>query len=162
MAGLRCRAGLDSLGQRSGRRLRASNHLRRRAAEPVDRELLSFYARLMACTRRPEARDGDWRLLPARPAWSDNPTWERFVAFSWSGRGRRLLVAVNYGPTQGQCYLNVPDQDLAGRKIVLSDLMNPTVTYERDGDDLVGRGLYLDMPAWGYHVFDVRPSPATA
>jgi hypothetical protein len=36
--------------------------------------------------------------------------------------------------------------------------MNPTITYERDGDDLVGRGLYLDMPAWGYHVFDVTPA----
>jgi glycosidase len=146
-------------GQRSGRRLRASNHLRRRAPEPVDRELLSFYRHLMACMRRPEVRDGDWRLLAARPAWNDNPTWERFVTFGWSGRGRRLLVAVNYGPTPGQCYLNVPDRDLAGRKIILSDLMNPMITYERDGDDLVGRGLYLDMPAWGYHVFDVTPSP---
>jgi hypothetical protein len=113
----------------------------------------------MACMRRPEARDGDWRLLAARPAWNDNPTWERFVTFGWSGRGRRLLVAVNYGPTQGQCYLNVPDRDLAGRKIILSDLMNPTITYERDGGDLVGQGLYLDMPAWGYHVFDVTPTP---
>ena len=113
----------------------------------------------MACMRRPEARDGDWRLLTARPAWNDNPTWERFVTFGRSGRGRRLLVAVNYGPTPGQCYLNVPDRDLAGRKIILSDLMNPMITYERDGDDLVGRGLYLDMPAWGYHVFDVTLLP---
>jgi len=24
---------------------------------------------------------------------------------------------------------------------------------ERDGNDLAAQGLYLDMPAWGYHVF---------
>ena len=25
--------------------------------------------------------------------------------------------------------------------------------YERDGDEPCARGLYLDMPPWGYHVF---------
>jgi hypothetical protein len=28
-------------------------------------------------------------------------------------------------------------------------------SYERDGTDLVSRGLYLDMPPWGFHVFEV-------
>ena len=27
--------------------------------------------------------------------------------------------------------------------------------YERDGDELARDGLYLDMPAWGYHAFEV-------
>jgi hypothetical protein len=27
--------------------------------------------------------------------------------------------------------------------------------YQRDGNELADRGLYLDLPAWGYHVFDV-------
>ena len=25
----------------------------------------------------------------------------------------------------------------------------------RDGTELVDRGLYLDLPEWGYHVFDM-------
>jgi len=75
-------------GQRSGRRLRTSNHLRRRASEPVDRELEAFYNRLFACTRRPETRDGDWSLLDAGPAWDGNASWERFLAFSWEGSCR--------------------------------------------------------------------------
>jgi hypothetical protein len=36
----------------------------------------------------------------------------------------------------------------------LKDFMS-TACYERDGDDLLSRGLYLDVPAWGYHVFEV-------
>jgi hypothetical protein len=28
--------------------------------------------------------------------------------------------------------------------------------FDRERDGLDARGLYLDMPAWGYHVFDVR------
>jgi hypothetical protein len=34
----------------------------------------------------------------------------------------------------------------------LVDRMGDAV-YERDGDTLLASGLYLDMPAWGYHVF---------
>jgi hypothetical protein len=33
--------------------------------------------------------------------------------------------------------------------------MNPATTYERAGDAVAERGLYVDLPAWGYHVFDV-------
>jgi hypothetical protein len=29
--------------------------------------------------------------------------------------------------------------------------------YEREGDELASRGLYLDLAAWGYHVFEVNP-----
>jgi hypothetical protein len=33
--------------------------------------------------------------------------------------------------------------------------MSPTTVYDRPGDELAGRGLYLDMPAWGYHLFEI-------
>jgi hypothetical protein len=144
-------------GQPVGRRRRASNHLRRRAPEPVDRELESFYARLFACMRRREAREGHWRLLDCRRAWDDNPTVDAYIAFAWDASGHRLLVAVNYGRTQGQCYVPLPWTDLHGRPVVLRDCMNPPVRYERDGADLCRRGLYLDVPAWGYHAFEVLP-----
>jgi hypothetical protein len=29
-------------------------------------------------------------------------------------------------------------------------------SYDRDGDDLVSRGLYLDLPPWSYHVFEMN------
>jgi hypothetical protein len=145
-------------GQRSGRRLRASNHLRRRTPEPVDVEMRAFYTRLLEIMRRPGVRDGDWRLLGVRPAWDGNPTSERFVASSWESGGSRLLVAVNYGPTQGQCYVDLRDSGLEGKAWRLVDLLQPDVIYERHGADLSRRGLYLDLPAWGHHVFEVTPS----
>jgi hypothetical protein len=27
--------------------------------------------------------------------------------------------------------------------------------YDRDGNDLSQRGLYIDLPAWGFNVFEV-------
>jgi Alpha amylase, catalytic domain len=144
-------------GQRAGRRARTSNHLGRRVLEPVDRDRESFYNRMFACMRRPEVREGTWRLLEPHPTWAGNPTWEHFVTFSWEHAEARLLVAVNYGPTPGQCFVGLAFDGLSGRAWILRDLLNPTIKYERDGDELARRGLYLDMPPWGRHVFEVTP-----
>ena len=152
-------------GQFEGRKVRLSVHLARRPDEPVDAEIGAFYGKLRGVLSRAEVRDGDWQLLDCRTAWDGNPTWQHFLALSWRGAGgNRLLAVVNYGPTQGQCYVTLPFGDLAGRDWQLDDLLS-AARYERAGDELCGRGLYLDMPAWGHQVFDVKsvtPSrPAT-
>jgi hypothetical protein len=143
-------------GQLEGRRAHVSMHLARRPAEPVEPSLQTFYRDLLACLKRPEARTGRWQLCACRPAWAGNPTWEHFIAFTWEGEAGRLLAAVNYDPTQGQCYVELDPAGLRGRKVVLRDLLGPA-RYEREGDDLASRGLYLDLPAWGYHVFEMAP-----
>jgi hypothetical protein len=97
-------------------------------------------------------------LLECWPAWEHNWTWDCFVAWTWvsTGGGRRL-VAVNYAANQSQCYVRLPLPELGGRSVRFDDLMRGvgTVVYERDRSELDARGLYLDLPAWGYHVFDV-------
>lgn len=146
-------------GQLEGRRVRVPVHLGRRPEEPADLAIRQFYDQLLACLDDPLVRSGRWRLLACRPAWADNPTWSRFLAFSWEEEAprRRWLVAVNYGPTRGQCYVSLPYGDLGGRTWRLQDRLGPA-TYERDGDDLADRGLYLDMPEWGYHLFELTPA----
>jgi hypothetical protein len=141
-------------GQWEGRKANVSVHLRRRQAEPVAHELQAFYFALLSAAQRPEL-GGEWSLLPVAPAWEGNRTAEQFLAWSWQNpEGQRLLVAVNYGPRVGQCYVRIPWRDLAGRRVQLRDLLGPA-RYERDGNELVGRGLYLDLWPWGYHVFEV-------
>jgi hypothetical protein len=141
-------------GQLDGRRVKASLHLGRRRSEPSDPAVRTFYDRLLACLKRTEVREGSWHLLECRPAWAGNPTYDHFLAFSWEGpQEQRLLVAVNYGPTQGQCYVKWPFADLGGRTL-LRDLMS-AAAYDRDGKDLAEHGLYLDVPAWGFHGFEI-------
>jgi hypothetical protein len=48
----------------------------------------------------------------------------------------------------------LPFADLAGRSVRLEDAMGPA-RYDRDGSDLLARGLYLDLPPWGHHVFTI-------
>jgi hypothetical protein len=63
-------------------------------------------------------------------------------------------VCINYSPTQGQCYVDLPLPGAADKQVELRDLLGPA-RYLRAGADLHRRGLYLDMPAWAYHVFEV-------
>jgi hypothetical protein len=142
-------------GQREGKRVRIPVHLGRGPVEAAEPAIVAFYDGLLDCLEDPAFRDGDWRLLECRPAWDGNGTWDSFVAFAWTGPGeRRRLVAVNYAGHQGQCFVALPWLDLAGATWRLRDLMGPAV-YDREGSGLVREGLYLDMPAWGYHVFEV-------
>jgi len=142
-------------GQFEGRRKRISPHLVRAPEEGTDDRLHQFYERLLALLRQPAVRDGQWQLLECMPAWEGNGTSDGFMAWSWQARdGQRRLIAVNFSGQQSQCYVRLPFQDLAGRTVRLKDQMGPA-NYERDRGDLLSRGLYLDLPAWGYHVFDV-------
>ncbi len=141
-------------GQAEGRRFRVPMQLARRPAEMPDRDLIDFHERLFACLRRHEVRDGRWHLLDGRPAWDGNPTAAQFICFLWENGEGKLLVCVNYGPAQGQCYVTLPLPALAGRTWRLRDLLSGA-RYDRSGDEITSRGLYLDMPAWGQHAFDV-------
>jgi hypothetical protein len=142
-------------GQLEGRRAHASIHLTRRRAEPIDAAVQAFYEKLLECLKRPQLREGRWGLYTCRPAWEGNSTADQFIAFGWEPNpGPRLLAAVHFGATRGQCYVALPLPELRGKRVLLRDLLS-TAEYERSGDELVTRGLYLDMAAWGYHLFEV-------
>jgi hypothetical protein len=140
-------------GQFEGRRKRISPHLGRGPCELIDPQLQLFYERLLAVLREPVVRSGQWQLLQCVPAWEGNWTWDGFVAFAWQGPGgKRLLVAVNYAPDQSQCYVQLPFTHLAGSQWRLQDTMSSGV-YDRDGNELQSRGLFLDMLPWQTAVF---------
>ncbi len=145
------------LGQREGKKVRIPVHLRRGPAEAPDGAMENFYTNLLACLADPGVRNGNWQLVDPAPAWDGNASNDAFVAFAWSGPGElRRLVAVNYAPHASQCYLPLPWKDVAGRPWRFTDRLSEA-SYERGGNDLAARGLYLDMPAWGYHAFNVQP-----
>jgi hypothetical protein len=140
-------------GQFEGRRVRISPHLCRGPSEPPDQALECFYDRLLAVVRQPIVREGEWRLLECAPAWDGNWTADCFVAFAWQGRaGERLLVVVNYAPTQSQCYVRFPFDDLAGSRWCLQDQIEDAA-YDRDGAEMRSRGLYIDARPWQASVF---------
>jgi hypothetical protein len=143
-------------GQFEGRRKHLSIHLNRAPVEPPDLAVGEFYRQLLEVLRTPALRNGDWRLLAPIEAWPGNWTWAGFVPALWEGmNGECLMAVVNFQPNQAQCYVRLPVGELAGHPLNLIDLLGPA-RYRREGDDLMGRGLYLDLPPWGFHLFRIE------
>lgn len=151
-------------GQWDGRRAKVSMHLGRRPDEPPNPEWRSFYGSLLAALRRPGLSDGLWSLAPVTPAWEGNPTDLRFIAFAWNlpvppdrtgpAAPPGILGVVNYGPNRGQCHVRVDLGGHAERTVRLEDLLSDA-RHVRKAADLARPGMYFDMPAWGFHLFEI-------
>jgi hypothetical protein len=143
-------------GQLEGRLKRISPHLGRAPNEVVNEALRQFYARLLEVLRLPVVHRGQWQLLACVPAWDGNGSCDDFISFAWQeAGGARLLAAVNYADHPSQCFVRLPFADLGGRQWVLRDLLGEA-RYQRDGNDLQTRGLYLEVGPWQYHAFEMR------
>jgi hypothetical protein len=142
-------------GQFEGKKVRVSPHLIRAPQELTNPLLQEFYSLLLSVLTSPIFRSGSWDLLECIPAWEGNNSWNSFLAFAWTGLNyEKALVCINYAPDEGQCFVLLPFPALDGHMVRFSDKMSDAV-FDRDGKDLIAKGLYLDMPPWGYHVFEL-------
>jgi len=140
-------------GQLQGLRKRISPHLIHPPNEPVAREIQDFYEHLIKVLRDPVLKSGEWQSISCLPAWEGNGSWDSLVAHAWTGtNNERILVAVNYAPHSSQCYLNLPFSEIKHRSVRLKDALSANC-YERDGNELLESGLYLDLLPWSYHLF---------
>jgi glycosidase len=143
-------------GQFEGARVRVPTHLCRGPAEPTNPNIAAFYDRLLAILKESPFRDGAWSQVQPQAAWPGNWTSDGFVAYAWAGEdGGRHVVVVNYSDHQGQCRLPLPFPEVRGKQMRLTDVMG-TEVYDRDGNDLVDNGLYIDHPPWRFNVFALQ------
>lgn len=140
-------------GEFEGRLRRISPHLGRAPQEPANASLQSFYNKLLSVLKADALRNGNWQLLNCTPAWEGNWTHDCFVTFGWTGAGDdHWVVAVNYAPNQSQCHVKLPFAGLDGKRLCLRDQFGGAC-YDWNGDDLCGKGLYLDLAPWQTNVF---------
>ncbi|GIF40299.1 alpha-amylase [Actinoplanes xinjiangensis] len=139
-------------GQFEGRRTRLPVFLGRFPDEPADPDLVAFHHRLLAAAG--SVRRGEWRLLETR-GWPDNPSHRELLAWAWHDETPHSLVVINFGDRPAQARVELPWPGLAGRPWQFIDLLDGGI-FERDGDELAGSGLYVDLPAWGAHVVTLR------
>lgn len=143
-------------GQFEGRKKRISPHLIRGPHEESDAKLAQFYDRLLTLLRRSSLRNGNWQLLDPAPGWEGNRTHDNFVIYAWQDSLEEpLVVAVNFSADQSQCHVQLPFTHLTGKTCQLEDQFSPA-GFAWHGDDLTGRGLFLDMAPWQAAVYAIR------
>jgi hypothetical protein len=141
-------------GQFEGFKVRLPVFLGRRPAEPIDADLVAFYARLLEATRPDLYRNGEWQLCE-RTGWPDNQTCQNVLTWCWAKGDDRALVVVNFGNHAAQARVRVPWDELRGRQWRLDDVLSGAI-YMRSGDEMRDDGLYVDLAAWQCHLFEVR------
>ncbi len=155
-------------GQFEGRRVRVPVFLRRRPGEPPDEGLAGWYRDLLSGVADHDVRTGAWRLLEAT-GWPDNQSCQNLLAWSWDGDGDRdgddpaaeapaagrHLVVINFSRAQAQGRIPLPWPDLPGRAWRLADVRGGEV-FERDGGELAGPGLFVDMRPGQCYLLAVR------
>jgi hypothetical protein len=145
-------------GQFEGKLKRISPHLGRGPLEPVNESIQEFYDELLMLLQKEIFREGEWNLLECTEASTGNHSFQSFISFSWQGcEGKRMVIAVNYAAQPGQCFVRLPFPNLRGKSWKLVDLMSDD-HYVREGDSLEQDGLYVDIAAWRYHVFEFYES----
>ena len=143
-------------GQFEGRKLRVPVFLGRRPAEPVDKALQAFYGKLLAAIKAPIFRDGEWKLCE-RSGWPDNASYQNLVAGAWVKDDDRRFILVNLSGSAVQARVHVPWQEVQGKTWRLTDTLSDA-TYDRDGDEMVSQGLYVEMEPWSYNIFQCHPA----
>lgn len=141
-------------GQFEGRTVRVPVFLGRRPAEPVNKTLQVFYARLLTAINAPVFRGGEWKLCE-RNGWPDNQSCQNTVAWSWVKDDDRRLIAVNLSDNAAQARVQVPWEEVRGETWHLVDTLS-NASYDRDGDEMASSGLYVELEPWSYSFFQYQ------
>ncbi|MFH9022084.1 hypothetical protein ACH4KS_27425 [Streptomyces rimosus] len=142
-------------GQFTGRRTRLPVFLDRRPDEPIDTELRAFHEKLLAAVHRSGMRTGQWQLLECT-GWPDNDSARNVLTWCWAGPAGRFLTAVNLSEHAAQGRIRLPWREPETGSWQLAELLTGA-RYDRDGDELTGPGLFVDLEPWATHVLALAP-----
>jgi hypothetical protein len=136
-------------GQFEGRKIRLPVFLGRCPVEPADVDLQAFYRTLLKVVSAQSFHDGEWRLCE-RSGWPDNQSFLNLAAWVWRNEKENHLIVVNLSDHRSQARIQLPWDELTGKTWRLTDEFTGEV-FERDGSEMRGPGLYVDVGAWGFH-----------
>ena len=143
-------------GQFEGRKIKLPVFLGRRAEETKDDDLQSFYARLLTAAGNPVIHEGKWHLCE-RSGWPDNQSFQNLVAWAWVRGDDRSLILVNLSDAPAQARIQMGD-DFRGEAWSLTDALSG-VAYDRDSDEMLSPGLYVELAPWQCQIFQARRIP---
>jgi hypothetical protein len=138
-------------GQLEGRRIRLPVFLARRPLETPNERLKEFHFNLLQAVSDAVFKTGEWHLCECN-GWPDNPSHRNLVAWCWRlGKDCRIIV-VNLSNSPSQGLVRLLWEDMRDQDVSLLDVFTD-LHYSRPGNELIALGLFVNLPAWGYHLF---------
>lgn len=147
-------------GQLEGRRRFARIQLNRTAVEEKDRAVEGLYASLFEALPQTAIGRGQCQILEILPAWDGNHSHHAFTLLQWQQVGvanRFDLVVINHSRDRAQCHARLTAQGLGSGTWTLSDRLSAE-RHVREGDELITKGLFLDVAGHGAQIFSFEGS----
>lgn len=146
-------AALLHQGQLEGRRIKLPVQINRAADEPARPMLQRFYRRLLREVSRSIYHDGCWRMIEPKPIHSADLTYQNLIAYTWTDANDTRLIVINLSGEWSRATIEFDNcQRLAGERWLLVDILSESYT-RHSGDALLARGLQLETPLFGAHIF---------
>jgi hypothetical protein len=141
-------------GQEAGRALRLPIQLVRMGEVQEDPEIQDFYRRLLSFAAGPPLGTGSWKSLNVRQAWEDNYSSENLLAWIWHNGDSLKLVCVNYSGLTCQGRIRIPPDIIQAGPLTFRDVATDEI-YVRTTDEILGGGLFVELPPWKVHLLDL-------
>ena len=145
-------------GQLEGFKLKAPLYLTRSLNEQIDENIHSFYKKLLVALKDIPLSTIQWETAALFPAWKENETYKNFIALSGRLQSDYYLAVTNYSDAQSQCYAYFDVTAIAAEDLIFKDITGQN-EYKRNKEEIIIRGLYLDMPEYSFHLFKILASP---
>ncbi len=139
-------------GQLEGRLQHPPVHLGKPAKESPDFNVRGLYQKLLRQTREDVFHQGTWRLLPVGP--EGDGSYEALIAYEWRLGKAWRVVAVNLSGHTAHGRLALSESVKPSGAYRLTDELNGQA-YDREGEELAGKGLYVRLEPYCAHLFTV-------
>jgi hypothetical protein len=141
-------------GQLEGKKRFSRIQLNRCLVEENDGDVEALYAALFEALGPSAVGRGESELLETS-GWEGNHTHNALTAIQWQRWGDTRsfdVVIVSQSKERVQGNIRITAQGVRNGKWLLQDRLSPE-RWERDGDELAGRGLYVDVPPHAAQLF---------
>lgn len=81
---------------------------------PIDKEVASYYAKMLAVASEPAFHGGQWSLKELQPAEMGNNSCKNILAWQWKQMNTGKLVLINYNDQPAKCRLPVKGGECVG------------------------------------------------
>jgi hypothetical protein len=141
-------------GQITGRTVKVPVFLSRRVKEQENTYLRKFYLQLLKMLRFHAVSDGKWSFCEVS-GWPDNQSCLNLLAWEWVSDLESLIIIVNLSDQPAQALIKSGYAYKPGKTYQLIDVTSMEL-FRRDGEEMLGQGLYVIVQNWGMHAFSIE------
>ena len=141
-------------GQIEGFKNKLPIYLKESLGEKSDEGIIEFYKNILVTSKNISLNMFAWESTVIFPAWKENETYKNCIALFNKNQYGYYLAVANYSDSQSQCYTRFDITTIQAKELIFKDLLSQS-EYVRGKEDIILKGLYLDMHKYGYHLFRI-------